>query len=330
MEFRELPLAQALRLLADQTGLNLLCSADAGKTKVSLFLKQVPARVVVAELCKAHNLWYRVDDASGITRIMTLAEFQRTLGEFREEQTAVFTLLYPNAVDVASAIKALYGDRVRLSFGPDQSDDLQDLQDRFNRFDVVDSRSQGLGLFNSNSSGGVTNATYGQNGYSGNSLANTYTGAAMRPAWQPPSQSRGPSQPQSAEPLTPAQAEAISDLLQDKNPSPDQQAALSAWLRRATDIYVTLVRRNNMVIVRTSDQGTMDEIRKLVRQLDVPTPLVLLEIKVLSIQLSDDFSSFFDYQFSAPGPWSPAGSRAATFNRRPRTLFTAALSARPP
>jgi general secretion pathway protein D len=33
----------------------------------------------------------------------------------------------------------------------------------------------------------------------------------------------------------------------------------------------------------------------------VPTPLVLLEIKVLTIQLSDDFNSFFDYQFSMPG-----------------------------
>ena len=163
VEFRELPLAQALRLLADQTGMNLLCSAEAGKTRVTLFLKNVPARVAVEQLCKAHGLWYRTDEATGIVRIMTLAEFQGNLQTFREEQTAVFTLLYPNAVGVASAIHDLYGDRVHLSLGAEESDDTQTLQDRFDRFDIVDQRSLGLGLFSSGAT--VTDISGQQSGY---------------------------------------------------------------------------------------------------------------------------------------------------------------------
>jgi general secretion pathway protein D len=42
----------------------------------------------------------------------------------------------------------------------------------------------------------------------------------------------------------------------------------------------------------------MDRIRELVHQLDIPTPLVLLEVKVLALELDDGFSSVFDYQFT--------------------------------
>ncbi len=68
--------------------------------------------------------------------------------------------------------------------------------------------------------------------------------------------------------------------------------------RRQATIYVTVIRRNNQVIVRTSDERTMEQISQLIRQLDVPTPLVLLEVKVLRVVLDDGFESAFDYQFS--------------------------------
>ena len=313
IEFRDLALTDALRLLAAQTNLNLLCSAEAGKTRVSLFLKNVPAKVAIEELCKAHNLWYRVDETSGVTRIMTLAEFQHNLTEFREEETHVFTLLYPNAGDVAAAIQALYGDRVRLTDGQVESDETQRLIDRFNRFEVVDSYSQGLSLSTPGTTSGVTTNNYstsspngvGLNYNSGSSQyggGSAYNSAVLRP---PPRPSNSPQGPTTG--LTTDQAEAIGKILEQKATPAEQQAAIAEYLRRATDIYVTLVRRNNMVIVRTSDQGTMKEIQKLVEQLDMPTALVLLEIKVLSIQLSDDFQSFFEYQFSDPTHSMTAG-----------------------
>ena len=307
IEFRDLALTDALRLLADQTNMNLLCSAAAGKTRVSLFLKNVPAKVAIEELCKAHNLWYRIDEASGVTRIMTLAEFQHNLTEFRDEQTHVFTLLYPNALDVASAIQALYGDRVRLTYGPEESDETQRLIDRFNRFDVLDSRSQGLGLY---SSGANTTDVSGNNsGYTPNNSTGMLNSGAMRSSL-PPHPSAQPTRSEGAG-LTTEQAEAISKILEQKATPAEQQAAIDAYLRRSTDIFVTMVRRNNMVIVRTSDQGTMKEIQKLVEQLDMPTPLVLLEIKILSIDLSDDFQSFFEYQFSDPTHSMTAGGFAS-------------------
>ena len=52
VEFHDAALQDAARLLSDQTGLNIVCSAEAGKTKVSLFLQNVPVRVAVEELAR--------------------------------------------------------------------------------------------------------------------------------------------------------------------------------------------------------------------------------------------------------------------------------------
>ena len=58
----------------------------------------------------------------------------------------MFTLLYPNAVNVATAIRDLFGTRVQLSLGASEATSLFDLQFRFNRFDLISSRSLGIGL----------------------------------------------------------------------------------------------------------------------------------------------------------------------------------------
>ena len=68
--------------------------------------------------------------------------------------------------------------------------------------------------------------------------------------------------------------------------------------RRQATIYVAVIRQHNQLLVRTSDEKTMQQIRELVQRVDVPTPLVLLEVKILSVNLGDDFNSVFDYQFS--------------------------------
>jgi len=61
-------------------------------------------------------------------------------------------------------------------------------------------------------------------------------------------------------------------------------------------IHVTVASRQNKLLVRTSDPGAMEQIRSLVEELDVPTALVLLEIRILSIDLADGLESFFEYQ----------------------------------
>ncbi|MGD8386614.1 MAG: hypothetical protein PVG49_05710 [Desulfobacteraceae bacterium] len=61
---------------------------------------------------------------------------------------------------------------------------------------------------------------------------------------------------------------------------------------------VSLFMRNNAIIVCSTDQALVREIGELIAQLDTPTPQVLIETKILSVNLTDDFSSFFDITFN--------------------------------
>ena len=296
VEFHDVPLADALRMLAEQSGNNYSCSAAAGQTPASVSLRWVSAQTAVEELCKTHGLWFRRDEQSGIVRVMTMAEFERDLVSFHEEKDEVFTLLYPNVLEVAAAIRDLYGDRVRLSLGRAPDDESDDLQSRFERFDLIDSRSSGLseleGLDGDN--GSRTTVISGDSGvvWTSNGAAATNSAAGR------------------FRDLTPAMAEKVQQALAAGTSSNGADQVVAAYQDQPANIFVTVSRRNNMVIVRTSDEHALAAIRELIRRLDVPTPTVLLEVKILSLDLGDGFQSNFDYQFG--GVVSGGGTAAQT------------------
>jgi general secretion pathway protein D len=308
LEFRDIPLEGAIRAFSEQVGLNIVASPEARKTQISLYLRNVTPEAALDALCKANDLWYREDPSSGIIRIYTTKEYQRDLTSFREEQTEVFTLLYPNPVDVATAIRSIYGDRVVLSLQSQSQDVYEDLTERFDRFDLVDERSQGLGYFSSsNGSGGTSSGTNSTNNRSSSNRGNGSSGSTGRTRRQDlTTDSRLARQD--------AKTKQIPTREEFKNLTPEQILTLEAdatgegkvdkgvleelLARRRAAIYVTVIRQHNQLIVRTSDEKTMQQIRDLVKRVDTPTPLVLLEVKILQVDLKDDFTSAFDYQFS--------------------------------
>ncbi len=308
VDFREQKLDQAIRIFSEQSGLNIVASIEASEKKINLFLRNVLPMDVLDNLTKTHDLYYRVDERSGIIRIYTTEEYERNLASFREEQTEVLTLLYPNPVDVAVAIKDLFGDRVKLNFGIGDEDSILDLVYRMNRFDLVDGRSLGLGQFQSGKQ-------YGRNRNSG--IGGLGGFSSNRFGRQFPNNSNVFGQDEYS-PLRDLNSETIQQLVAalEQKQSTDQPAKLpdaagqnaivQLMRERQATIYVTVVRRNNQVIVRTGDENTMNQVRQLIRQLDVPTPLVLLEVKVMSVLLDDNFRSVFDYQFADGG--ASAGS----------------------
>ena len=48
------------------------------------------------------------------------------------------------------------------------------------------------------------------------------------------------------------------------------------------------------MIIRTSDREALTKIDELIKALDKPNPMVLLEMKILAIKLDDNFESAFD------------------------------------
>lgn len=329
VEFHDIPLNEAVRILSDQSDLKIVPSSAAASTVVSLYLRNVDALTALDALTKAHGLYYRQDRATGIIRINTSDEYQADLGSFREEKTEVFTLLYPNPVDVAFAIQGLYGTRVQMNFGGMMAGDSmmsQDLQQRFQRFMLIRMMNQLAGGGNTTGGGTGTNTGGtggfgggtggfgggmggfggGIGGFGGGGFGGGFGGMNMLGGFAGMNQQNSQNAQdaaQAAQPLEDLTAEEIQQLLSAQGAAtPEGQAAIDDLLRsRQARIYVTVIRRNNQLVIRTSDEATLERIRGLIRELDVPTPLVLLEVKVMQLDLGDKFTSVFDYQFSDGG-----------------------------
>lgn len=295
VDIRDLPLDEALRVLSQQTDLNLVASAAAADVPVSLNLRNVTPMAAIETLARTHNLFYRTDETSGIIRLHTIDEYQRQVTTYRDRKTQVFTLLYPNAVDVATAIRDLYGNRVMMSLGNDGREDIDELQDRFDRFDLLTSRSEGLGL---STTGGVQVTTAGDFGSTRETINSVDNFRNFQQRRRDQTEARELSEDQIAR---------LETALRDQ-PGAEVAAVNEAIRQRDATIWVTVVKRHNQVLVRTSDEQTMQEIESLVRQIDVPTPLVLLEVRVLKVDLSDGLDTAFDFAFQA-------GDAAGSFTR---------------
>ena len=316
IQFDDVTLADAMRLFAEQSGLNVITSADAGKTKVTVYLKSVSALAALDAIVKSNGLFYRVEPNSGIVRIATLSEYEKDLASFREEQTRVFTLLYPNPSAVAQVIQQVFGNRVQMNRADADVEDLVDLSRRFNRFDMVDGRSLGLGGSARNSNQLNGNNMLGGNGQAraaalgvGGALSgvNGLTALGMQSGQMQNAVSNFDNHDNG--PLNDMSAEEIQNLENQVAIDGDlnQEERSKLLQRREATIYVSTIRRNNQVIVRTGDARSMDQIAQLIAQLDVPTPTVLLEVKVLRIVLANGFNSAFEY-FGGSGKVSAASS----------------------
>ena len=254
-------------------------------------------------------------------------------------------MLYPNAVNVATAIRDLFGNRVVLSYGTADDRLLRDLQERFSRFDILNSRALGLGIFQGGGigggglgggigggiggfgggiggggiggfgggiggggiggyGGGIGGYGGGIGGYGGGiggyggGIGGYGGGTGALPAFPFQTQTKTQTQPTQRLPeLTPDEIQELEKAFTEGK-VPDRTILLELLQRRPANIYVTVVREHNQLIVRTSDQKILDQIRDLVCRLDVPTPVILLEVNVLQINLMDSFNSIFDYQFT--------------------------------
>ncbi len=329
LELKQTPVADAVRLLSELSGLNIVATQEAGQKKVTLFLQNVRTIEALETIAKVAGLWYREDPQTRTIRLMTTEEYQKDLVIHREDVTRVFTLLHPNALSVAMAIRDLYGPRVVLSLRTLNDDDL------------LTGFGAGLGGFGTFGAfgglGGFPGAGFPLGGFGTLGTGPGFAaggGRCSRPgffgafpgfggigfgtwgglspwgfglagAGAPGTQPQQRQRPE--EPLTPEQISQLQQQVQQLQQQ-EQQEKLSQLVQQATQqeppIYVTINRQHNLVIVRTADRETMKDIERLVWELDRPTPQVLLEMKILEVTLDDNFRSIFDLQYTS-GPQGP-------------------------
>lgn len=295
VEATEVPLEQLLRLLADQTGVNISASECAARNRlVSLFLRNVTVATAVEELCRATGLWFQREKGSNVIRVTTMEEYAENLSSFREEKTETFTLLYPNVVEAAGVIYGLYPDRTLLSLGEEEVDEdaENDLSRRFRRFQMIS--DNGGSSFLKMEPPDANTAAGGRSGSGTFSYSRGSGAQNRRSQWdwlRSASRLSG---------LTPAEAKRVETAFRQGDTNLFEKV-YGRNTAQAANIFVTVSRRNNLLIVRSSDAAAMDAIRELVKRIDVPTPMVLLEMKVLELDVDDAYNATFQYSFNTHG-----------------------------
>lgn len=276
LEFREAKMVDVIRALADMSGLNIVATKEAGARDVTVFLQKITVKDALDTISKNAGLWYRHDRSSNTFRIMTTEEYQKDVVVYREDTTRVFNLLHPNPTIVASAIRDLYGVRVILSLGM-QADDF------------------GTGGSLATSGGGTaTQARAGQaalrrptgtNAATNRTTVGTGGGGARAGV-------AGVSENVVSEQFTAEQLARLGALTEGEGSTLSSES-LKGISRSEQPIYITVNREHNLIIVRTSDASAVKEIERLVKEMDRPTPQVLLEMKILELSVGDSFSQTF-------------------------------------
>jgi len=294
LQLKESTVVNAAQLLAELSGANIVATEEAGKKNVSIYLQNVTTTKAIEVICRVSGLWYRKDTEMEIYQIMTTEEYERDIVVFKEEITKVFTLLHENVISAATAVSDLYGERVVLSLGMNASGagGTTGISGGTGQGGIMP-QGQGLGLSRGQNSQGGNGGLFG--GGAGSSLSRP-TGGGRSLGFQ--------GQQSNQLSLTSQQISQLESILQNRNGDNSIKSSdLQKVTGREPDIYLSVNQQHNLLIARTSDPEAMEDIEKLVLEIDRPIPQVLLEMKVLELTLGDSFKSTFDYEL-VDGPTS--------------------------
>lgn len=255
IEFNDATVGDAIKVLVDLTGVNIIVTKDASKEKVSLFLRSSSVQSVVASLCRVAGLWYRYDKKTEVFIVMTEEQYRKDVVVYREEETRIFVLKHQNVASAALAIEALFGSRVALT--EPESDDSYKFDGDFGSGGGAGSKDKD----NDNArQTGVTSGddnTLSSNEVTLSQLANLGQGQDTRRL-----------------------DESVLNLITQRAEPP---------------IKVTFNYLHNLLLIRTSDEKAIEDIAEMIEAFDLPTRQVLLEMKILELTLGEDDRSIFDY-----------------------------------
>ncbi|OPY70703.1 MAG: Type II secretion system protein D precursor [Syntrophorhabdaceae bacterium PtaU1.Bin034] len=110
--------------------------------------------------------------------------------------------------------------------------------------------------------------------------------------------------------LSPAQLEKIGVEQTAAGRTGADAKAAGTQTTRPLLAMLTVFKRNNSIIARSLDSTLLNEMGRIIENLDTPTSQVLLEIKILQLNLDDGFQSFFRFDYADTGSAGSLGNYA--------------------
>ncbi|HNQ04044.1 MAG TPA: hypothetical protein PKH69_05470 [Thiobacillaceae bacterium] len=312
IDLRQVRLDEAARMVAQAGGVNVVVSAKAAQTPVTLYLRGATVDSFIRTLARVASLWHRYDADSRTYFLLTAEEFQRDIAIARDEQTRIHTLRHYNVVSAANAIQALFGKRVRLSTPVEESPPTS-------LGGGSRTRTGGVGGTGGNRAGSSNRTgSSGRAGASGNTGGGGFGGgfSEVSPGFgvafndQPAAVAgRGGASAGGQSDALPRDLSGLSveralgALRQDESGQSSLPLSLLQELpgSQGAPIHLTYNKLHNLLIARSGDERALDEIERLLKEIDRPARQVLLELKILEVTLGSGFTSAFDLDISGKG-----------------------------
>ena len=276
--FRDAPVEYAMSMLGETWGRHIVVNDSAKQVSVRTFLKNIDCEAALKAVCQGHGLWYREDPQSGVIFVLSVEEFTQSSLFDEKKFVEVVTLSYPRAEDIAAAIHEAYRDVVVFT-APDQDDDdeIGDISRALDRMDQLGDRSVVMNgdadqtSFSSSGRGRQSSRRNNEN-LRGMENIRRFTDDIER---------AGKFIEYTSRPHGTATVNIGADAAQ-------QQAAADEPRTKTLGIaFVSIVRRSNSIILRSADRDLLAQIKDTVRRLDVPKSQVLLEVRILQLDVSD-------------------------------------------
>ncbi|MES2502465.1 MAG: hypothetical protein V4545_07650 [Pseudomonadota bacterium] len=281
LDFKQARISDVMRALSDVSNLNIVATEAASKKEISIFLQNISVKDALELISKTSGLWYRQDKSNASFRVMTTEEYQNDLVIYRDDLTKVFNILHPNPIIVATAVRDLYPNRVILTLGVEDNTTIGN----FGAAGAATATTRNIGGNTTGLNGARQNNNRQQsNGRGGVGGMNQDTGRV-----------------EFTEKLTSEKLEIIEENLSEQGDSTLSAKVFRGFAQNQQPIYITLNREHNLMIVRTGDMLAMNDIAGLVKEMDRPTPQVLLEMKILSLEVGDRYRQSFDLDYVPNG-----------------------------
>lgn len=260
VDLRATRVAEAVRLLAELSGVNVVATRAAAEREVSLYLRDTTARVLLDSLARVAGLWYRWRPDTRTWLVMTAEEYQRDGASLGTEETRVIRMRHHNVVAAANALRGLFGDRVRLAAPVEEA-----LGEQIKTGDLRRGGTAATGA------GVAAVATVGSEGN-----ARAIRGGAA------------------------AGEAALADATQQKAALQLEAGAAASVVQAAREgkeapLYVTYNKLHNLLMLRSGDDKALEQAERLVREMDLPARQVMLEMRIIEVRLDDEFHRAFDF-----------------------------------
>ena len=270
------------RIMTEMTDLSVVASQKASGVEVTVYLKEIPCMTALQSICRSYGLLYK-ELGGGIIQIITKEEFSDNSGMFNYGFVETIPVLYPPVEEMCEAVRNVYADRVVWLKPEDNTEEkMEELEGAFDRMDQLADRGQADSEDTSSSSSSSSSSSNRSSSSRSSRSSSNYSSSSR-------SSSSSSSSSSATKPLKLDDDDFDSGVVSD--------SGQADHVRQSGVIFISAMKASNTMLVRSSDQEVVKQIKEIIKNLDRPTPQVLLEVKLLSADVTDSQETGVNWLF---------------------------------